>query len=84
MKPGMLVGEFYPGGGYFTRMLSDVVGPSGHVYRSESGKSARHMARNQALLAEGKWKNVWIDSALGAVEVAGARRCTWMTQNSRD
>jgi len=32
VRPGMTVGEFYPGGGYFTRMLSDVVGPYGHIY----------------------------------------------------
>ncbi|MEO5866174.1 MAG: methyltransferase, partial [Sphingomonas sp.] len=32
VRPGMTVGEFYPGDGYFTRMLSDVVGPTGHVY----------------------------------------------------
>ena len=32
VRPGMTVGEFYPGGGYFTRMLSGIVGPSGHVY----------------------------------------------------
>ena len=32
VKPGMKVGELIPGGGYYTRLLSDVVGPSGHVY----------------------------------------------------
>ena len=32
VKPGMQVGELIPGGGYYTRMLSDVVGPKGHVY----------------------------------------------------
>src|SRR6185436_10830605 len=36
VKPGMTVGEFYPGGGYFTRMISDVVGPAGHVYGIEN------------------------------------------------
>jgi predicted methyltransferase len=32
VKPGMKVGELIPGGGYYTRLLSDVVGPKGHVY----------------------------------------------------
>ena len=32
VKPGDKVGEFIPGGGYYTRLLSAVVGPSGHVY----------------------------------------------------
>jgi predicted methyltransferase len=36
VKPGMIVGELYPGGGYFTRMLSDVVGPKGHIYGIEN------------------------------------------------
>ena len=38
VKPGMKVAEFYPGGGYFTRPLSDVVGPSGHIYGIENAK----------------------------------------------
>lgn len=32
VKPGDKVGEFIPGGGYYTRLLSEVVGPSGHIY----------------------------------------------------
>jgi predicted methyltransferase len=32
IKPGMKVGELFPGGGYFTRILSKAVGPKGKVY----------------------------------------------------
>ncbi len=32
VKPGMTVGELGPGGGYYTRMLSQAVGPRGKVY----------------------------------------------------
>ncbi len=32
VKPGQKVGELIPGGGYYTRLLSDVVGPKGKVY----------------------------------------------------
>ncbi len=32
VKPGQNIGELIPGGGYYTRMLSGVVGPAGHVY----------------------------------------------------
>ncbi len=32
IKPGQQVGDFVMGGGYFTRILSAAVGPSGHVY----------------------------------------------------
>jgi predicted methyltransferase len=38
VKPGMKVAEAFPGGGYFTRQLSDVVGPTGHVYGLENAK----------------------------------------------
>jgi predicted methyltransferase len=32
VKPGMIVAELGPGGGYFTRILAKAVGPSGKVY----------------------------------------------------
>jgi predicted methyltransferase len=32
VKPGMVVGELMPGGGYYTRILAKAVGPKGKVY----------------------------------------------------
>jgi predicted methyltransferase len=32
IKPGDQVGELMPGGGYFTRIFCEIVGPKGHVY----------------------------------------------------
>ena len=32
IKPGDTVVDLIPGGGYFTRIFSKVVGPTGHVY----------------------------------------------------
>jgi len=32
VKPGAQVAEFFPGGGYFTRIFSKAVGSNGHVY----------------------------------------------------
>jgi predicted methyltransferase len=32
IKPGTIVAELIPGGGYYTRLLSLAVGPTGHVY----------------------------------------------------
>src|SRR5439155_25047621 len=58
VKPGMIVGEFYPGGGYFTRMLSDVVGPKGHVYAIENAGWKGAVEANAAMLAEHHWNNV--------------------------
>ena len=36
IKPGETVGEYLPGGGYYTRMMSDIVGPTGKVYALET------------------------------------------------
>jgi predicted methyltransferase len=85
VKPGMVVGEFYPGGGYFTRMLSDVVGPKGHVYAIENQIWKDSVAANNALLAEGRWKNVSIDTQpFGTVNFPKSLDLAWVTQNYHD
>ena len=85
VKPGMTVGEFYPGGGYFTRMLSDVVGPTGHVYGIENDRWKGAVKANDALIAEGKWKNVSMDSApFGTVNFPKPLDLAWVTQNYHD
>ena len=58
----MSVGEFFPGGGYYTRMLSDVVGPRGHVYGLENAGWTGAVDADNKVLAEGKWKNVSMDA----------------------
>jgi predicted methyltransferase len=85
VKPGMVVGEFYPGGGYFTRMLSDVVGPKGHVYGIENDKWKGAVEANNALVAEGKWKNVSMDvQPFGTVKFPKPLDVAWVTQNYHD
>ena len=32
IRPGMRVGEIMPGGGYFSRLFCQIVGPAGHLY----------------------------------------------------
>jgi predicted methyltransferase len=32
IKPGQKVGELMPGGGYFSRLICQIVGPTGHLY----------------------------------------------------
>ncbi len=32
VRPGMKVAELFPGKGYFTRLFSTIVGPTGHIY----------------------------------------------------
>ena len=85
VKAGMTVGEFYPGGGYFTRMLSDVVGPSGHVYAIENAGWNDSYKDDQKMLAEGKWKNVSLDvQPFGTVKFAKPLDLAWVTQNYHD
>jgi predicted methyltransferase len=85
VRPGMTVGEFYPGGGYFTRMLSHVVGPSGHVYAIENAGWKGAVEADQALLAEGRWKNVSIDvQPFGTVRFPKPLDLAWVTQNYHD
>jgi predicted methyltransferase len=81
----MTVGEFYPGGGYFTRMLSYVVGPKGHVYGIENRIWKGAVSADKALLAEGKWKNVSIDfETFGTVNFPKPLDLAWVTQNYHD
>jgi predicted methyltransferase len=42
LRPGLKVADFMSGGGYYTRLFSDVVGPKGHVYAVLSAGMARN------------------------------------------
>jgi len=85
VKPGMVIGEFYPGGGYFTRMLSDVVGPKGHVYAIENSVWRGGVKADQAMLAEGRMTNVSLDAAaFGTVRFPRPLDLAWVTQNYHD
>jgi len=85
VRPAMAVGEFYPGGGYFTRLLSDVVGPTGHVYGIENDRWKGAVDANNALLAEGRWKNVSMDvQPFGTVKFPKPLDLAWITQNYHD
>ena len=63
IKPGQQVADFLPGGGYFTRLFSDVVGPSGHVTMLETTRwGADNIASDQKVIDDG-YKNVSLDTA---------------------
>ena len=86
VKPGMSVVELFPGGGYFTRMLSDVVGPGGHVLSVENAGWKSAVKADQAMLAELKPANVALDvEPFGQLKLApGAADLFWITQNYHD
>lgn len=85
VQPGMTIGEFYPAGGYFTRMLSDVVGPSGHIYAIENAGWNDSVRDDRSMLAEGKWKNVSLDvQPFGTVKFPKPLDLAWVSQNYHD
>ena len=86
VKPGMIVGEFYPGGGYFTRMIAGVVGPKGHVYGIENEGWKGAVKADQELFAEcRKCTNVTIDpQPFGTVNFPKPLDLAWVTQNYHD
>ena len=85
VHPGMTVGEFYPAGGYFTRMLSDVVGPSGHIYAIENAGWNDSVKDDRTMLAERKWNNVSLDvQPFGTVKFPQPLDLAWVSQNYHD
>jgi predicted methyltransferase len=85
VRPGMVVGEFYPAGGYFTRMLSDVAGPDGRIYAIENKGWNDSVRDDRAMLAEGKWKNVSLDvQPFGTVNFPKPLDLACVTQNYHD
>jgi predicted methyltransferase len=85
VKPGMTVGEFYPGGGYFTMMLSKIVGPKGHVYGLENDGWKGSAEATRKRLAGDQFTNVTIDSKpFGTVSFPKPLDLAWVTQNYHD
>ena len=83
VKPGMKVAEFFPGGGYFTRTLSDVVGPSGHIYGIENAKWDDGSDAKAA--AAVKDHNVSMQMAkFGEFNLPKKVDLVWITQNYHD
>lgn len=57
IHPGETVLEIAPGGGYFTRLLSKAVGPTGHVYSATPPQAAKAVT---AIAAEPAYANVTV------------------------
>jgi predicted methyltransferase len=74
VKPGQLVVDMLPGGGYFTRVFSQVVGPDGKVVALVSDQYAARFPKAgtdiQALAAEPAYKNV--EAAIRSLGNVGA------------
>lgn len=85
VRPGLTIGEFYPGGGYFTRMLSAAVGPAGRVYGIENDKWKQAVKADQDLVGAGALVNVSMDAGpFGTVRFPAPLDIAWVTQNYHD
>ncbi len=84
LKPGQKVIDILPGGGYFTRIFSAVVGPKGHVFavpppkRPNAPEGAPDpAARVQAIAADPHYSNVTVVATpLTELSVPSTRRCS--------
>lgn len=86
VKPGQVIGEYLPGGGYYTRLLSDVVGPHGRVYALETMRWGKENieATRQVLHEKGR-DNVIMDLALfGNFHLPEQVDVFWTTLNYHD
>ncbi|MFI4891203.1 MAG: class I SAM-dependent methyltransferase [Steroidobacterales bacterium] len=92
VKPGDVVGELLPGGGYYTRILSKVVGPQGHVYAfappppvNAPADMADFSARVRAIAADPAYANVSVVlQQLGNISFPAPVDLVWTSQNYHD
>lgn len=84
VKPGETVAEFLPGGGYYTRMLSDIVGPKGKVYALETTTWGKDNVANTQNAVKGL-SNVSASLApLGQFTLPEKVDVFWITDNYHD
>lgn len=86
VKPGMTVVELFPGGGYFTRPISDIVGPKGKVMAVENRGWKGAAEADQKMIAALPVKNVELQvKTFGEMNLPpGAADLFWITQNYHD
>ena len=90
VKPGDSVAELFPGRGYFTRLLSAVVGPTGHVYAivppARPGMKMNMGAVVGQIAADPHYSNVTVLETLGADSfgVPNPVDLVWTTDNYHD
>jgi len=89
VKPGERVLELLPGGGYYTRILSKIVGPTGHVYALTLEEILKQFPTagdaSRAIAADPRYGNVsvLVQSAY-AMSLPPSLDLVWTTQNYHD
>ena len=84
VKPGMVVGELYPCGGYFSRMIADIVGPTGKVYGIDTSRWKGCDAATQKVIDEGHKNFSFTVNAFGEFTLPEKVDLFWITQNYHD
>jgi predicted methyltransferase len=85
VKPGETVVDYWPGGGYFTRIFSKIVGPKGHVYAlSPPGLPEKMTAAAKALAADPSYTNISESEQEISTLPAGSIDLFWTSQNYHD
>jgi len=92
VKPGDQVAELLPGAGYYTRLLSKIVGPSGHVYAVVPAPQPNappdmpdFAARVKAIAAEPAYSNVSVVvEPFGELKAPVPVDLVWTSQNYHD
>ena len=89
-KPGDRMVDFMSGNGYFARLLSDVVGPRGHVYAYIPSEqiahcSPREIAGTQAIVRDSSFRNVsLLTGSLADFRMPEKLDLIWMSQSYHD
>jgi len=87
VKPGQQVLELIPGGGYFTRLLSVAVGPSGHVTEAVPLIGGADMSKaSNGVAADPHFTNVSEEPMSGEAlaKTPGQYDLVWTSQNYHD
>jgi predicted methyltransferase len=90
LKPGDRIADFMPGNGYFTRIFSDVVGPTGRVYAFIPSEQLAHCAPSEvagtrAMASDPSYENVDIlTGPAAAFHMVEKLDLIWTAQNYHD
>lgn len=92
VRPGDAIGELLPGGGYYTRIISQIVGPAGHVYAfappppaTAAADMPDFSARVRAIAADPNFANVSVVlQPLSNLTFPAKLDLVWTSQNYHD
>lgn len=84
VKPGQTVVDFFPGSGYWSRIFSGVVGPSGHIYGIWPAPAAKNAEKGVPALQARNLANVTASLDTQAITVPQPVDLVWTVENYHD